>query len=190
MYISGAPGCGKTGLLRELHLHFQTYEQENVSILLLYVTIIIKLYIFFKNINPSIVLYINCMQLQTPDLLFKHLCEALHIENSSKTTKKMNHEQLLRNYLAQKPKAPAANKKTARSRTRKRNLESNDLPPRGMIVLIADEIDRLKTPDNHVLYSLFELPAIQNSPLVLLSIANALDMTDRILPRLLNSHCL
>lgn len=31
MYISGAPGCGKTALLRELHLHFQTYEQENVS---------------------------------------------------------------------------------------------------------------------------------------------------------------
>merc|ERR1712232_641029 len=58
-----------------------------------------------------------------------------------------------------------------------------------MIVLIADEIDRLRTTDNHVLYSLFELSAIPNSPLILLTIANALDMTDRILPRLLNSHC-
>ena len=58
-----------------------------------------------------------------------------------------------------------------------------------MVVLVADEIDRLRTPDNHVLYSLFELSALSNSPLILLAIANALDMTDRILPRLLNSHC-
>ena len=31
MYISGAPGCGKTALLRELHSHFQNFEQENVT---------------------------------------------------------------------------------------------------------------------------------------------------------------
>lgn len=130
------------------------------------------------------------MQLQTPDLLFKHLCEALHIQNVPKS-QKLNYEQLLRKYLSQKPSMAAKKKSrtTSRSRARKQNIESDEISPRGMIVLIADEIDRLKTPDNHVLYSLFELPALPNSPLVLLSIANALDMTDRILPRLLNSHC-
>ena len=32
MYISGAPGCGKTALLRELHAHFENYEEENVGL--------------------------------------------------------------------------------------------------------------------------------------------------------------
>jgi predicted ATPase len=31
MYISGAPGCGKTALLRELHTHFVQVEQEKVQ---------------------------------------------------------------------------------------------------------------------------------------------------------------
>ena len=78
----------------------------------------------------------------------------------------------LANYRTVKPK----------SRTKKSEIK-------GMIVLIADEIDRLKTNDNHVLYALFELAAIKNSALILIAIANALDLTDRILPRLRNSHC-
>ena len=31
MYISGAPGCGKTALLRELHGYFQEYERNQVN---------------------------------------------------------------------------------------------------------------------------------------------------------------
>ena len=131
------------------------------------------------------------MQLQTPESLFKHLCDSLHVPTASKG-KKTSHEQLLRKYLSQKPKAaPTGNRKrrTTRKTARKAKLEP-DSPPNGMIVLIADEIDRLRTSDNHVLYSLFELSALPNSPLVLLSIANSLDMTDRILPRLMDSHCM
>lgn len=144
----------------------------------------------FKDMIPSKVLYINCMQLQTPDALFKHLCEALGVTKKG-SVGKVNSEKLLRKFLAEsKPTQSSKNpgRKLTKAQARKLQLDSTE--QKGMIVLIADEIDRLRTTDNHVLYSLFELSAIPNSPLILLTIANALDMTDRILPRLLNSHCM
>ncbi|KAG0225494.1 AAA ATPase [Actinomortierella wolfii] len=53
-----------------------------------------------------------------------------------------------------------------------------------MFVLILDEIDQLVTKDQEVLYKLFELTTQEKSRLTLIGIANALDMTDRFLPRL------
>ncbi|KAK1116848.1 hypothetical protein K0M31_018010 [Melipona bicolor] len=53
-----------------------------------------------------------------------------------------------------------------------------------MLLLILDEIDQLESKKQSVLYSIFEWPSIYNSKLILVGIANALDLTDRILPRL------
>ncbi|KAK4951888.1 AAA ATPase [Elasticomyces elasticus] len=51
-------------------------------------------------------------------------------------------------------------------------------------VVILDEIDRLVDMDLELLYSLFEWSMQTSSRLVLIGIANALDLTDRFLPRL------
>jgi cell division control protein 6 len=53
-----------------------------------------------------------------------------------------------------------------------------------MILLILDEMDQLDCRGQEILYSIFEWPSLPNSKLVLIGIANALDLTDRILPRL------
>lgn len=53
-----------------------------------------------------------------------------------------------------------------------------------MLMLILDEIDQLESKKQSVLYSIFEWPSIPCSKLILVGIANALDLTDRILPRL------
>ena len=52
------------------------------------------------------------------------------------------------------------------------------------VLLVLDEIDQLDSKCHDVLYSLFEWPYLRNSKLVLVGIANSLDLTDRILPRL------
>lgn len=49
---------------------------------------------------------------------------------------------------------------------------------------MLDEIDQLDSRKQSVLYTIFEWPSAPNSKLVLIGIANALDLTDRILPRL------
>ncbi|XP_031838552.1 cell division cycle 6 [Nomia melanderi] len=53
-----------------------------------------------------------------------------------------------------------------------------------MLLLILDELDQLESKNQSVLYSIFEWPLIRNSKLLLIGIANALDLTDRVLPRL------
>jgi Cdc6-related protein, AAA superfamily ATPase len=49
---------------------------------------------------------------------------------------------------------------------------------------VLDEIDQLDSRKQSVLYTIFEWPSAPNSKLVMIGIANALDLTDRILPRL------
>ena len=58
-----------------------------------------------------------------------------------------------------------------------------------MWVVIVDEVDQLANKDNDVLYKLFEWPSLPRSSVVLVGIANALDLTDRILPMLKCRGC-
>ncbi|KND01736.1 AAA family ATPase CDC6 [Spizellomyces punctatus DAOM BR117] len=60
---------------------------------------------------------------------------------------------------------------------------------RTFFVVIMDEIDSLITKDQEILYKLFEWPALPGSRLVLIGIANALDLTERFLPRLKAKNC-
>jgi cell division control protein 6 len=59
-----------------------------------------------------------------------------------------------------------------------------------MFVVVLDEIDYLISKGQDILYKLFEYPRLENSRLVLIGIANALDLTKRILPRLAAKNCL
>lgn len=56
-------------------------------------------------------------------------------------------------------------------------------------VVFLDEIDQLSTRHQDVLYKLFEWASSPTSRLVLIGIANALNMTDRLLPRLRTKNC-
>lgn len=66
-----------------------------------------------------------------------------------------------------------------------RKLEKQMTAEKGpMIILVLDELDQLDSKGQDVLYTLFEWSHLSNSRLVLMGIANTLDLTDRMLPRL------
>ena len=66
----------------------------------------------------------------------------------------------------------------------KKLLEDEIVNSKKWILLVLDEIDQLESKCQEVLYTLFEWPYLNNSKLILVGIANALDLTDRILPRI------
>lgn len=127
LYISGAPGTGKTACLNKL-LH------ENQDL---------------KNCKT---VYINCMSLRSSHAVFPAIAEEISVNATTGKDVK--------------------------------GLEKLVTSKGPVIVLVLDEMDQLDSKGQDVLYTVFEWPWLPNSRLVLIGIANALDLTDRILPRL------
>ncbi|KAK7790202.1 hypothetical protein R5R35_002965 [Gryllus longicercus] len=100
-------------------------------------------------------IYVNCTSMKSSGTIYSRICEELKLKVSGKGEKE---------YLQVLDKFWNSNKK--------------------MTILILDEIDQLESKRQSVLYTIFEWPSKLNSHLVLIGVANALDLTDRILPRL------
>ncbi|KAL8687273.1 MAG: hypothetical protein Q9224_005201 [Gallowayella concinna] len=68
------------------------------------------------------------------------------------------------------------------------NLQTRLAPSKKSVgplyLVVLDEIDHLLSLDLEILYTLFDLALRRTSQLILIGIANALDLTDRFLPRL------
>ena len=63
-------------------------------------------------------------------------------------------------------------------------IEASITSAKTMTLLVLDEVDQLDSKNQSVLYTIFEWPALQSSTLALVGIANNLDLTVRVLPRL------
>jgi len=101
------------------------------------------------------VVYINCTSMKSAAAIYAKIMQELSISSTTKSGK--NSKAVVEKYLMSKHKT---------------------------LLLVLDEIDQLESRKQSVLYSIFEWPSIPNSKLILIGIANALDLTDRILPRL------
>ncbi|XP_038634867.1 cell division control protein 6 homolog isoform X2 [Scyliorhinus canicula] len=132
LYISGAPGTGKTACVERI------IEDGK------------------GTLGDTIVISINCMSLRSSQTIFRSIVDKLY----------------------GKSKLRCAGKDFPRK------LENKLTSPGPMVLLILDEMDQLDSKAQDILYRLFEWPWLTNSRLVLIGIANALDLTDRILPRL------
>ena len=108
-----------------------------------------------KNVRTS---YINCMSVKGSKDIYSKLIEDLVDVNEE-----MNSDEVV-------------------------VLKAMFLPEKGassqVYVVTLDEIDHLLTLDLEILYTLFEWSLNRSSHLILVGIANALDLTDRFLPRL------
>ncbi|XP_075991773.1 uncharacterized protein LOC142987106 [Anticarsia gemmatalis] len=99
--------------------------------------------------------YINCTMMKSAASIYSRICKELQLPTSGSTEKACFNA--IEKYLNKKHK---------------------------MILLVLDEIDQLDSKRQSVLYTIFEWPAMANSRIVLIGIANALDLTERTLPRL------
>jgi cell division control protein 6 len=106
--------------------------------------------------------FINCTSISSIGAIYKKICSELQLKVGGTSTEKEN-LQAIESYLTSKHK---------------------------MTLLILDEVDQLSTlgKKQNILYHIFEWPSIPNSKLILVGIANALDLTDRLLVRL-QSKC-
>ncbi|KAM7081963.1 cell division control protein 6 homolog [Ciconia maguari] len=129
LYVSGAPGTGKTACLSRVLLDCK------------------------DELAGSKTVVLNCMSLSSPQGIFPAVAQQLGL--------------------------PAA-----AGREGVRRLEKQ-LTARGpMVLLVLDELDQLEIKGQDVLYTLFEWPRLPGSRLVLVGLANALDLMDRSLARL------
>uniref|UniRef100_A0A4W5S1J7 Cell division control protein n=1 Tax=Hucho hucho TaxID=62062 RepID=A0A4W5S1J7_9TELE len=126
LYISGAPGTGKTACLNCV---LQEMKDE------------------LKEIQTVV---FNCMALRSSHTIFPLLAEKLGASGGHTDTKLQK-------------------------------LLTSTGPT---VLLVLDEMDQLDSKAQDVLYTIFEWPYLPKSRLCLIGIANALDLTDRILPRL------
>jgi len=104
-------------------------------------------------------LFVNCMALGTSSKVFRKVAETIT------------------------PKAKQTEMESAADL--KKFIENELISSKKWILLVLDEIDQLESKCQEVLYTLFEWPYLANSKLILVGIANALDLTDRILPRVM-----
>ncbi|ETE64850.1 Cell division control protein 6-like protein, partial [Ophiophagus hannah] len=133
LYISGAPGTGKTACLNRALLDLKT-ELTGIQITVL-----------------------NCMALRSSQAVFPAIAEQLGLAGTAKAAKG-DVIRKLEKWLTSKSAS--------------------------MALVVLDEMDQLDSKGQDVLYTVFEWPSLPNSRLILIGIANALDLTDRILPRL------
>ncbi len=133
LYVSGAPGTGKTASL--MTLLDRARSEQGIT-----------------------VIFLNCMALgssSSPAEIYSRVASALgHKEDANDTPKKF--------------------------------VEAKICKGSKKLLLVLDELDQLVDSRGHqeVLYSIFEWTQLRNSNLALIGIANSLDLTDRILPRL------
>ncbi|KAJ3085178.1 AAA ATPase [Quaeritorhiza haematococci] len=118
--------------------------------------------------HPVQIIKLNCMSLRNPKMIFAALLEACEAGTSSSDLRANQTVELLQQYFV-----PASKTKRAQK----------------LYVVILDEVDNLVTRDQEILYQLFEWPTLPGSRMVLIGIANALDLIERILPRLRAKNC-
>ena len=133
MYISGAPGTGKTSCLMSVVKNWE------------------------KEISYA---FVNCMSINNSTDVYTAIAREFKLPSSVTNSKHIV-----------------------------KSLEKFILGSNSMKVLILDEIDHLDSRGQEVLYLLFQWPRLPKSSLILIGIANALDLTDRLLPRLHAFNC-
>ncbi|CAI2727145.1 unnamed protein product [Schistosoma spindalis] len=133
LYVSGAPGTGKTAVVLNVVQNFKTLGRCNTAV-------------------------INCMQLTSCADIFGRISIVLEAHNG-KENNSISDGNSLECFL-------------------------NQQPQKQTIILVLDEVDQLSTRGQKLLYRIFEWPSKLTCHIIVIGVANALDLPERLLPRL------
>ncbi|CAK7263736.1 AAA ATPase [Sporothrix epigloea] len=163
LYVSGPPGTGKSAMVNEVTERICAEQPTSIR----------KAYINCMSIRSSNDLYSTLLRLlvlggDTGDMSADQLAAAVGMDVSE--TDAMSALQAI--FVPKSAKKTTANAKKTSAETPKTYL------------VVLDEIDHVLTLDLESLYRIMEWSMLKTSRLVLVGIANALDLTDRFLPRL------
>ncbi|XP_026190152.1 origin recognition complex subunit 1 [Cyclospora cayetanensis] len=161
LYISGLPGTGKTATVQSVLRSLQRDVQKQV-------------------IPPFTCIELNAMRLQHPDMVFVALYKQLFGCKPHSTQHAF--AELDRTFTGEAHSEARGQWDDFRKRRLKASKTRNDKLP---IVLVVDEVDCLVSVKQRVLYTLFDWPFCPASRLVLIAIANTIDLPEKIL----NSRC-
>lgn len=159
LYICGPPGTGKTA---QVNLSFNHLIGE--------VGKMVDESVFIHGTERVKILKINCMSVNNPDYIFHEIyCGLDPSANLGSSHRKRNYDDLL-------------------------ELLTRKTPKYSSTIVLLDEMDYLITKDQQVLFQLFNFASLKNTgiltnKLILIGISNALDLTDKFLPRL-KRNCL
>lgn len=161
LYLSGLPGTGKSALLNEVVAQICSERSS-------------------RDCNIRVAM-LNCMVVDRPHLIFSRIYR--HLTQSKPLAQKELGMSSDDEYDQDLQSAVPASKTI-------QNLEKLFLNPKNNTrhIVILDELDHVVTRDQEVLFKIFHWAFARSSNLILVGIANALDLTDRFLPRLRSNN--
>ena len=153
LYISGMPGTGKTATTMEVIRDLKRKYRFSF-------------------------LAINAMQLTNPNLVYTIIYEKITGKKMAPANAALFLDEFFKKRDKQKILDNAINHGTG---AKKSKASQQDLKKRAemMRVLLIDELDALMTKKQTLLYNLFDWPCHQNSRLLVISIANTMDLPER-----------
>lgn len=195
LYILGPPGTGKTAQLHHTLAHLRSgAAPDEIAV----------------GATPVRVVLLNCMIVRSPELVFQEIIRKVfpnsvgHARLTLGNLLKHLQQGIPRGDNAQRGATQSARAtlststvSSASSASSTSSTSSSTSPSSSYshLLLVLDEMDSLLTKDQQVLFELFLLvqhAASFSTNLMIVGIANALDFTDKFLPRLrrngLNPH--
>ncbi|KAJ3347652.1 AAA ATPase [Entophlyctis luteolus] len=165
LYVSGVPGTGKSAMIDQLLDEFTSNQTDG---------------------SQYLVAKINCMQFNDAKSVYRKIMSEFGINECAFGTISAEPYRTLERAFGYMEGGDKIAKSSSASNPKKRTQHSLKKAPHDTTVhiLVLDEIDQLATRDNAVLYRIFEWTTLPNTSLVLIGIANALDLLQRHLPRL------
>ncbi|KAJ3236752.1 AAA ATPase [Chytriomyces hyalinus] len=166
LYVSGVPGTGKSAMIDEIIDDFIEAQKGEIRV-------------------RHMVGKINCMQFTDPQAIYKKIMSEFDIEEGAFDTNVKEPFRTLERAFGHMEGGDKVGAQTPSKKGRNAAATASVATSKKVMhLLVLDEIDQLATRDQSVLYRIFEWAALPGSTLVLIGIANALDLMQRYLPRL------